>query len=197
MSSNEKQPELFQNLPKTEEIGRKKYKSIFKPDFFNFSYSFTIEQIVIILIFAVMINIISFSAGTERGRKHSVPDQKEAIAISSQPFSQEDKKIKEGSTVQELNPSASAKEEKIVKATKEESAAAKNPAYTIQVATFKNRDLAEKEQQRIGKKGYSAIVVVGEKYFYVRIGEFSNKSDAEKMQSKLKQIYKDCFIKKL
>ena len=57
--------------------------------------------------------------------------------------------------------------------------------YTIQFASYSEKNLAEEEVKTMKKQGYAAFVVVfnqGKSTWYrVRLGRFANRSDAEKL----------------
>lgn len=71
-------------------------------------------------------------------------------------------------------------------------AAASKPAagtFTIQVGAFKDKDAAESVVARLKKKGFSAFVVApdgADSLFNVRVGSFTARADAERIQAKLR-----------
>jgi cell division septation protein DedD len=78
---------------------------------------------------------------------------------------------------------------------KKEPAAAKQAAskvrYTIQVAAYPDRGMAEDEVRSMKRRGYAAFVVasnLGDKgmWYRVRVGSFSNKQSADKLAGELK-----------
>ena len=82
-----------------------------------------------------------------------------------------------------------------VRTAKKESPAGKPPAskvrYTIQVAAYPDRGMAEDEVRGMKRRGYAAFVVatnLTEKgtWYRVRVGSFSNKQAAEKLAAELK-----------
>lgn len=70
-------------------------------------------------------------------------------------------------------------------------------AYTVQVASFKNRALAEREKTTLGKKGFQAYLLAKNKFVIVCVGSFENKDTAQLSLKQLKRIYGDCLIRKL
>ncbi len=70
-------------------------------------------------------------------------------------------------------------------------AAAAKPAagvFTIQVGAFKDKETAESVVGRLKKKGFSAFVVPpeGDGLFNVRVGSYTARTDAERVQAKLR-----------
>jgi len=69
-------------------------------------------------------------------------------------------------------------------------AAGGKPRYTIQLASYPEKGLAEEEVKNKKKQGYAAFVVAfnqGKSTWYrVRLGKFSNRADAEKLLKELK-----------
>ncbi|MFH1847621.1 MAG: SPOR domain-containing protein [Candidatus Omnitrophota bacterium] len=75
-------------------------------------------------------------------------------------------------------------------------AARPDPLYTIQIATFKSEALARKEIENAGDMGLRMRISEMNGYYQVWAGEFSKKEDAQRYAQKLKDRYKDCFIRK-
>ncbi len=72
--------------------------------------------------------------------------------------------------------------------------------YTIQVAAFKERSRADKAVTQAQQKGYSAYVDVrsrddGSTWYQICIGKFDAQSPAKELLAKVKQDYKDGFIR--
>lgn len=73
--------------------------------------------------------------------------------------------------------------------------------FTIQVAAFKEKAKAQKAVQQAQQKGYSAYVdersSSGNIWYQVCIGKFDSQGAAKELLNKVKQDYKDSFIKLL
>ncbi len=74
--------------------------------------------------------------------------------------------------------------------------------YTIQVAAFKERSRADKAVAQAQQKGYSAYVDErshsdGSIWYQICIGKFDTMSPAKELLTKVKQDYKDGFIRTL
>lgn len=72
--------------------------------------------------------------------------------------------------------------------------------FTIQVASFKDKERAEKALTQIQQKGYSAVYIGskpregGGSWYRVYIGQFNAKQEATELLAKIQQDYKDSFI---
>ena len=70
-------------------------------------------------------------------------------------------------------------------------------SYTVQVASFKNQEYAEKEAMDLKKSGYEPFILPKGSHLIVCIGKFATKNEAEKFSVKLKSKYKDSVIRSL
>lgn len=125
------------------------------------------EKVILIIIGFTITGIISFSLGIEKGKKLI------------------------GQTVQ-------------VKPVIEKQALIKEPVrkdslynYTIQVASYQSKISAQKEVDRLRKKGHLPLVLSKGKYRVVCVGNFSDKKMATTLVLELKKQYRDCFIRRL
>jgi hypothetical protein len=69
--------------------------------------------------------------------------------------------------------------------------------YTIQVATFKNRQLALLEAQALLKEGLAPMVFAKEGYIILCVGKFSNQESAQPLLIQLQRTYAGCRIRRL
>ncbi len=68
--------------------------------------------------------------------------------------------------------------------------------YTIQVASFKQKDLAIKEAQKLTSKGHKIFVIPKGSHSIVCIGNFGQKKEAEKILNKFKNKYGDSLVRR-
>lgn len=170
------QKELFEEFSQPARLRRKALRSETARKIYNISLSN--EQLIFIFIGLIILLVICFSLGVERGKK---------IAIVKRRQSKEEFAVKE--KIQVLP------EDK--QAPKKVAIARKNVLpYVIQVAAYKDNKQAEREKDFLEKKGHNAEVIRGGKYSIVYVVGFENKKEAEKVAINLKNRYKDCFIKK-
>lgn len=69
--------------------------------------------------------------------------------------------------------------------------------YTVQVASYETRKLAENEMRRLKTRGFIPMAVNKGKFTIVCVGNFADKEQAKSMLSKLKGTYSDCYIRRL
>lgn len=190
MKNNITQLELFDS---GESIQRKK-RSLF------FSGDVKLEKNIILIISYAIIAIIFFSLGIEKGKglnssnmkktEEGLYNNKETTDTRQIPVAQPEsittavnkEKIAESSIVIQNNKT----QEKLLN-------------YTIQLASFKKIEYAQKEAERISKKGYKTFTMNKGEHIIVCLGKFSSKqeiNDSSELKF-VKQIYKDYIIRKL
>lgn len=157
---------------------------------FNFGktvLTLSYENIVVSSIGFLMVLIICYSLGVERG-KHLVIVSTKTIEITSEAtqIKEEQEKTKPVKT----NPKPTIKRPRIEIALK--------PMYTIQVATFRKNSSVKKERQRLEVKGYKPFVLTKGKFYEICIGNYQKLNDAvaSKEMVNLKKMYGDCFVRK-
>ncbi|MCX5699877.1 MAG: SPOR domain-containing protein [Candidatus Omnitrophica bacterium] len=69
--------------------------------------------------------------------------------------------------------------------------------YTIQVATFKNKQLALGEVQLLLKEGLTPMVFAKRGYIILCVGKFSNQESARPLLIQLQRTYAGCRIRRL
>lgn len=177
------QKELFEEFVEVEK--RRHFKPMLhsKPGrSFNLSY----EYLVFILIAFIMIAVISFSLGVEKGKSIGLKRASLKAEVRSQ-------SIEQTEPLPKAVPNGSGKEaeDKV-----EESAPAKS-GYTIQVASYVKKEVAEREADSLKKKGYNAFAMPSGRYYIVCVGKFSDIKKASSEKDRLRRLYSDCYIKKI
>ncbi len=135
------------------------------------------EQLIFIFIGLVILLVICFSLGVERGKRIVIARRepaKEKVVVEKKAETPIEEKI--------------SKEPVIVKEV--------SSPYVIQVAAYKDNKQAEKEKELLEKRGYVAEIAKSGKYYIVYVAGFANRKKAESIAKKLKHRYKDCFVKK-
>ncbi len=69
--------------------------------------------------------------------------------------------------------------------------------YTIQVATFKNKQLALAEAQLLLKEGLTPMAFAKGDYIILCVGKFSNQESAQPLLIQLQRAYAGCRIRRL
>ena len=142
------------------------------------------EKVVLIIILLLVVSIVSFSLGVEKGRRGLT---NQAFTVVNKPVVVESPKVAES-----LNPPA---EPKLV--VLKPVVPSQAGRYTIQVASFKASSYARKEAEQLNKKGFKAFTVNKGKYVILCIGNFPNKETAQPLLSELSKYYKSCYIRRL
>jgi septal ring-binding cell division protein DamX len=194
--------ELFKEFDQPKKKRRKKAQGSILPKsyiLFNVSH----EQVVFTTIGVIMLMVLLFSLGVERG-KRITQDEGKADLVATVKAGAEAVTLPEAAEAQPddavIAPEAAAAEEK--KAEKEiekPPAAAKNagaPHYTIQVIAYRSKKSAKKELMQLTKKGYKPFIVVGGGYYQICVGEYPSHTEAQADFDELKKEYKDGFIRK-
>jgi len=139
------QPELF---TQSEDSGQYKPQILRNPFFLRIR---NYEKVMLLIMGMVLLSIISFSLGVEKGKRV-------ALALSN---------------------------------------SASQNAYTIQVAAYKNRELALRQAQLLTKSGFSPVAFAKGNYIILCVGKFSNQESAQPMLIRLQRAYANCRIRRL
>ncbi|MBM3253060.1 MAG: hypothetical protein FJZ16_02250 [Candidatus Omnitrophica bacterium] len=160
------------------------------------------ENLILFAIAFILILIVTFSIGIERGKKLQMsiqsfnrpsasPIQKNITQpLLEQKTYTKQMEVKKTSDVVNIQGTITT----LKKSTSER--AIPFGTYLIQVATYTNKKLAEKEKENLLKIGVNSFVVVSGKFYQVKAGPFNNKEDALNLQKRLKRFYRDCYIRR-
>jgi len=155
------------------------------------------EKVIIVILSFMVVSIVSFSLGVEKGKQL-------ALARNIMPVSQ--------STIQPVVTNTPRQENiyspqrkapvPVVTESAEDSVVAKlnnKPfgKYTIQVGSFKASSFAQKEAQALKKRGFTVTLLPKGKYVILCVGSFSTKETAKIAVSQLQKKYNDCFLRRL
>lgn len=197
----QKQQELFEEFIIREKrkgrfLGAFRFrKPLFPQHKLNISVSY--EAFIIGLIGLVLIISIIFSLGVERGRnlefaKGSYKDIQPQVGTKvKEPQIQPTEKPIEVEAQKQPETKPSEQEiKKVVPVPTEEK------PFTIQVASFKTRTLAEKELAHLKNIGYSSDVLKKGNFFIVCVGTYEKKELAQQTLRDLTRIYKDCYVRR-
>ena len=69
--------------------------------------------------------------------------------------------------------------------------------FTIQIATFKNKQLALREAQLLLKEGLAPMAFAKGDYIVLCVGKFSNQESAQSLLIQLQRTYAGCRIRRL
>ncbi len=124
-------------------------------------------------------------------------EKKQAVEAESTKAQHPAEKNREAGIEKKAAPSEPAKQKTVkTQVAQEKKVALAKPAsskirYTIQVSSHQDRDSAEQDVKRLKQDGFAAFVVASEvsgkgKWFRVRVGSFTNKESAEKLQKDIR-----------
>lgn len=179
----------------------------------------TLEKIIFISIAVIMIMVVIYAAGVERGKRSSgktadIVMIKPVTTVGTPAISQSVKAPQFLSTAQvapsrerpltQKNVIPAVMVAPKVKASVGEKAAPslaisqdKTKPYTIIAVTFTRKDTAAQEANRLRREGFDANVIESYPYFQVTVGAYPDKDSAQSKRSlsKIKQFYKDAYFK--
>ena len=176
--------------------------------------SVPVEYMVIVSIAVLVLMIVSYAIGVERGKNVSGKigtktevSENTLETKARQDFSnkikadldskiqKEDKQQLEEKSVMEID----VREEEIQNVTmlEEEDVLPDISRYTVQLASFKNKDAAINETYKLKDKGISAEYIKKGNWYQVYAEGFSTIEEARGAQQMLVQYYEDCFIRKM
>lgn len=173
--------------------------------------SFSLENLVIASIAVIIVMVLSFSFGVERGKR--VVRQKpmaqpsvlpaadanmiqEATSPTDTPVSQAAALSQPQDILEESGKTIPG----TISAQPEQSAPVEisvDKFYTVQVASYKKMTRAEKEAINLKDKGYETLVIPKGEYSIICIGKFALETQARDFSKKLKKQYKDCLVRRL
>jgi hypothetical protein len=144
------------------------------------------EKAISFIIVFFIVSLISFSLGVEKGKSQAVVVHEEGrreITGKTNPVKKQ------------IQPEKS-ETAKVFLAKKLEDKLASSK-YTVQVASFKTKTYAQKEANRLEKRGIKSIIMPIGKYIIVCVGSFSQRQEAKTTLNKMRETYRDCFIREL
>ena len=185
-----------------------------KPSFpqYRFTLSLHYEMLFIILIGVALVAAIIFSLGVERGRSLNGPEVEAPIPVQPvvaappvepviPPVTEAPKplpKAPQAAKTVAVKPAEVTKKPVVNAAVqpKANASPAADKPFTVQVASYKVRGLAEKELLQVKTMGYSADIIKKGDYFILCAGSFATKDAAKQTLAALGKKYKGCLIRK-
>jgi len=196
--AGERQSELFVEF---ETQSSKKPGSIFRHDItfrkkiiLNLSY----ENLVMLSIIVIMLTVVFFSLGVEKGKKVAL---KNSVPLTAEAYHRKPDREEQAAPMEQVNLSEKAPAEKPdaaqpAKEQKEALSVHVKP-YTIQVVAFKKERNAKKEIALIKRKGREAFIIPTKDWFQVCSGRYANMEEAKGDLGALKIKYPTCYIRKI
>lgn len=172
-SGKDKQAEFFSDLPQPKKKTKKKAFALTR-----IAISLSYENLIFLTIGSVMILMVSYSLGVERGKSLT------QVKIAAVEVEAEEKETKEAPA--EKSPEVQKKK------IKTEVASGK---YTIQVATLRRTNSVEQELKRLENRGYAPFVINRGKFSEICVGDYKDKDEAYIDLKRLKSLYVDCYMR--
>jgi len=187
-------------------------------------WAMSLDKIILVFLAAVVLFVLTYSFGFERGKRSmeekikSLTAQIETLppifeplsspapkpeTLPLQPLTAPQMATVESAAGQAALPivpeSAISGGESVVEASvlSVKSAISGGGRYTIQVATALQRDLAEKELQKLVKKGFDPFLVTRGRFIEICVGSFDTVANAKSLLSRLRTEgpYFDAFVR--
>jgi len=166
----------------------------------DLAITLTPEKMVFAAIGVVMLMVVFFALGVEKGRsaayakftatKTMTKDIVAAPAIlvrSARAPIVVTKSAAATNIAPKINPPAAA--------VKAEAAFDKTKPYTVVAATFSREDFASKEVSKLKTAGLAAFLYYGEPYYLACVGSFQSKESAQKILNKVRQMHRDAYVR--
>lgn len=188
MENENYQKELFEFDPPKKTAA--KFGNIFQRT--DFVIVLTPEKMVFAAIGIIMLMVIFFALGVEKGKATVYPAAAtprmalKNIAVS--PVIPERKAVVTATNITpKISPPPAPK--------MAQAALDKSKPYTIVAAAFSREDFALKEAGKLKAIGLEAFVYYGGSYYLACIGSFQDKVSAQKILNKIKRMHKDAYIR--
>ena len=191
---NEKiQKELFEfEAPK--KISRPRFGSFLQKS--DFGIKLTAEKLVFISIGIIMLMVVFFALGVEKGKSLAAleivpsvaPIQEATVKVQSKAVAAPITQVKAVQTVTNITPKDKNTQPAQVQQPKDKS-------YTIVAAAFSHQDTASREVAILKKGSLDAFVYYSEPYYLACVGSFANKDSAQKVLSRVRQMHRDAYVR--
>jgi cell division septation protein DedD len=204
MNINFKNQSQFELFPKSSKSSPKAWK----PSRLTKDLTLSLENIIVLCIIFVMVLVLFFSFGVERGKKIALlsPAQEEmdvARVVKEDTLKQPGQTVVQVETEErvvfpvDVPEEITVESEPVFRPPLEKTEEQEN-LFTIQVASFKLEKNAKREADRLKGRGHDdAFVVPKGSYSIVCVGKFIQRNDAKKLSSRLKKRYHDCLVRRL
>jgi len=163
-----------------------------------------LDTLVLLSVVIVLLLVIAFSLGVERGRKIAKVTEEEKISepamLALAPETSPSIKKEEGKEeFMEITLPPTKEDAKVIQPISKlvEMRRAEDKKYLIQVASYLTKKAAEQEAEKLKEKGHSVKIEQKGRYIVLFVGEFDSRQKAEDSMQILKQTYHDCFIRRL
>lgn len=168
----DKQGEFFNDLPNLTEKPKKRKFNLGK-----IALSLSYENLIVLAIGLIMLLIVCYSLGVEKGKSFVRADVE---------------RIPQEQAQQPPSPQTpEPKKERTELASDQESL---ETSPYIQVASFRTDKYAKREMETLKDKGYQTFVTKWGKFRVVCVGGYKDKDQARKALEQLRKLYADCIL---
>jgi len=166
----------------------------------DFAIILTPEKIVFAAIGMIMLMVVFFALGVEKGRSAAYDRSTEAKTIATDIVAAPAMSVKpdrspivvtKGIAATNMTPKVNTRAA-VVKA---QAIFDKTKPYTIVAAAFSREDLALKEVGKLKMSGLEAFLYYGEPYYLACVGSFQSKNGAVKILNKVRQMHRDAYVR--
>ncbi len=184
-----------------------------RPRYLLKDLTLSVENTIVLCIIFVMAVVLFFSFGVERGKqivKGALVEPPVTVTVLPVPEDPSGKiaerpvapagSTKAQKSASSLQPAGARPQEKRQKQMPVGAPALEKNGkgtFTIQVASFKEKEKAQMEAKRLRSKGYEIFVLPKGKHSIVCVGKFAIKDEATEFSNKLKNKYNDCLVRRL
>lgn len=161
---------------------------------------FSYENLVLFFIVFIMLLVVFFSLGVEKGKRIVSHREIARIDRAVDKVVKRPTKVEEGKSKTFITPvEIDIDKFKDVKlgTTIEKAADVPEKPYTIQVIAFKKEENAKKEVEQLKSKGYDVFMIPSSEWIQVCIGRYTNKEESKKDFDILKKKYPTCYLRKI
>jgi len=155
--------------------------------------SLSAEKLVFVSIGIVMLIVVSFALGVERGKAISSTNT-ESRTSQTLP-AKEAEQARAVNTVTNITPKERVQAAAVKSPAQAQKQANKDKSYTIVAGAFTKKSSADQEASRLKVSGLEAFVYYSEPYYLACVGSFANKESAEKILGKVKQMHRDAYVR--
>lgn len=163
--------------------------------FFISSLTLPLETMMVASIFLIMLMVVMFSLGVERGKKIAMGTR--AVRAKAVPSAPAPAPAQAGTAVVPAAAPAAVPSNNLPAPHKETVENDGPGGYTIQVASYAQESAAQREAGNLNKKGYKTLVMNKGKFTILCVGKFGEKSEAQSFSKELRKKYRDCLVRSL
>jgi cell division septation protein DedD len=187
MEDDNLQKELFE-FKTTKKAVRPGFGSLLQKT--NFCLTLTGEKIVFLSIGIIMLMVIFFALGVEKGKSLAIKKDVQVTPIqvsanvAAQPILQ---------NKAETVPTNITSKDKMAALPQE--LLAKDKPYMIVAAAFSRQESSSREVSLLKSSGLDAFVYKSEPYYLACVGSFASKGAALKLLGRVRQIHRDAYVR--